>query len=123
VAIGFVVVAQRGLQLVVERVAGFLVPEQVVARERLGIGDGGVQVEAAVGVDAQALAVLQDGQHRVDAAQVVVQRRAADLHLHHRVAAIEVLAHLVLQLAVVLARVVVAAGGIDEHLAVGVPSP
>ena len=66
----------------------------------------GVEIEAAVGVDAELLAVLQHAQDRVDAAQVFVQRRAADLLLDHRVAAIDVAAHLVLELAVVLARVV-----------------
>src|SRR3954470_8835720 len=35
-----VVVAQRGLQLEVERVARLFVPEQVVLREGLGVGDG-----------------------------------------------------------------------------------
>ena len=54
-----VVVAQRGLQLEVERITGLLVPEQVVLRQRLGVRDCGVEIETAVGVDAEFLAVLQ----------------------------------------------------------------
>ena len=51
------------------RVAGFLVPEQIVLRQRLGIGDGRVEIEAAVGIDRQLwpAAAPHDG---VDAAQV-----------------------------------------------------
>jgi len=47
------------------------------------------------------------------------ERGAADLFLHHRVAAVDVALHLVLQLLVVLPRVVVAAGGVDKDLAPG----
>ena len=53
-------------------------------------------------------------QHRLDPALVLVDRGAADLHLHDVVAAVEVAAHLGPQRRVVLARVVVAAGGVDE---------
>ena len=118
-----VVVAQRGLQLEVQRIARLLVPEQVVLRQRLGVGDRGVEVEAAVGVDAQLLAVLQHPQDGIDAPQVFVERCAADLLLDHRVAAVDVAAHLVLELAVVLAGVVVAAGRVDEDLRFGLPLP
>jgi hypothetical protein len=45
-------------------------------------------------------------------------RRAADLHLHHGVAAIEIAAHLRAQREV-LAGIVVAAGGIDEDARIG----
>ena len=58
-------------------------------------------------------------EHRLDALQVVGERRAADLHLHHRVAAVEVAPHLVLELGNVLAGVVVAAGGVDEDARIG----
>jgi hypothetical protein len=111
-------VAQRRLQLEVERVARLLVPEQVVPRERLRVGDRGVEVEAAVGIDAEPLAIAQHAEDRVDPAQVLVERCAADLLLDDGVAAVEVALHLVLELAVVLARVVVAAGGVDEHAAI-----
>ena len=59
--------------------------------------------------------------HRLDAAAVLVERRAADLHLHHRVAGIEMALHLVAQFRDALARRVPAAADIDEafvqHLA------
>jgi hypothetical protein len=45
-------VRELGLEREVERIAGFLVPEQVVVRERLGVLDRSLQVEAAVGVTA-----------------------------------------------------------------------
>ncbi len=111
--------AQRRLQFEVQGVAWFFVPEQVVLRQRLGVRDRGVEVEAAVGVDRQFLAILQHAEDRVDAAQVFVQRGTTDFLLHHRVAAVDVAAHFVLQLCVVLARVVIAAGRVDEDVAVG----
>ena len=46
---------------------------------------------------------------------VLVERRAADLHLHHRVAGIEMALHLVLQFLDALAGRVPAAADIDEH--------
>ena len=79
----------------------------------------GLEIEAAVGVDRELRLGADLGEHRLDAAAVLVDRGAADLHLHDRVAAVEVAAHLVLQRRVVLARVVVAAGGVDEDLGVG----
>ena len=59
------------------------------------------------------------GQHGFDAAAVLGERRAADLHLDDGVAAVEIAAHLGAQRRVVLAGIVVAAGGIDEDARVG----
>ena len=42
---------ERGLQMVVERIAGFLVPEQRIVAQHLGVGDRGLEIEAAVGID------------------------------------------------------------------------
>ncbi len=79
----------------------------------------GLEIEAAVGVDGE-LRVLADLlQHRLDARAVVVDRRAADLHLHDVVAAIEIAAHLGAQRRQILAGIVVAAGRIDEHARIG----
>ena len=44
---------ERGLQRVVERIARLLVPEQRIVPQHLGVGDGGLEVEAAVGVDGE----------------------------------------------------------------------
>ena len=63
-------VAQRGLQFKVERIARLFVPEQVVLRQRLRVLNRGVQIEAAVGVHRELLAVLQHRQDRIDAAQI-----------------------------------------------------
>ena len=46
--------AERRLERVVERVAGLLVPEQRIVPQHPGIGDGGLEVEAAVGVHGEA---------------------------------------------------------------------
>ena len=59
------------------------------------------------------------GEHGLDAGAVFVERGAADLHFNDGVAAVEVAAHLGAQGGVVLARVVVAAGGVDEDTRVG----
>src|SRR5215218_935970 len=57
--------AQSGLQLVVERVSRLLIPAQAIGRQRVAIGNGGLQIEATVGIDSQVRAVsvhhLQDG--------------------------------------------------------------
>src|SRR6516165_6319217 len=45
-----VVIAQNRLQLEIQRIAGLLVPEQIILGERLSVGDGGIQIETAVGV-------------------------------------------------------------------------
>src|SRR5712692_4522091 len=119
-----VLARQLRLQVVVERIARFLVPEEAVARERTRVGKGGGQVEAAVRVHRQGRPLAYDLQGGVDAAEVLVEARSADLQLHHRIAAVQVALHLALELRVVLARVVVAARRIDEdrlvHAAVAV---
>jgi hypothetical protein len=60
-----------GVQRVVERVDRLLVPEQVVGRQRLGVRQRGVPVEAAVGVHRQALRGLEQGQ------QAPIRRRSS----------------------------------------------
>src|SRR5450631_1080615 len=110
-----VVRGERGLQLVVQGIARLLVPEEVVARERLCVRDRGVEVEASVGVDREALSRAENPEHGLDAALVLGERGAPDLHLHDTVAALEVARHLALELVVVLARIVIAAGRVDEH--------
>ena len=57
-AIGLVVMFRElGLQLEIERIAGLLVPEEIVWRERLRIVDRGLEIEAAIGVDREAAAL------------------------------------------------------------------
>ncbi len=63
--------------------------------------------------------ILQDFHDRVDASQVLVQRCATDLLFHHRVPPVDVAAHLILKLAVILAWVVVATGRVNEYFVVG----
>jgi hypothetical protein len=53
---------------------------------------------------------------RLHPAQVLVERQAADLHLHHGVAGIEMAAHLVLQVRHGLAGPVPAAADVAKHL-------
>jgi transglutaminase-like putative cysteine protease len=115
---GGVEFGERGLQRVVQRITGFFIPEERVVAEDLGVGDGGLEVEAAVGVDRE-LGGPDFGKDGFDAGAVLVDRGAADLHFDDRVAAVEVAAHLGAEGGVVLAGVVVAAGGVDEHSRVG----
>ncbi len=109
-----VVLGEHSLQLIVERIAGLLVPTQPIGRERIGVGQSGRQVEASIGVDRELVGRTEDRKDGFDAPDVLGQRRAADLHLDDRVPAIEIALHLVLQRAVVLVGIVIAAGGVDE---------
>jgi hypothetical protein len=65
------VLGERGLQREVERIARFLVPEEVVLRERLRVCDRGGEVEAAVRVHGEARAARQHREHRLDAPAVL----------------------------------------------------
>jgi RNA polymerase sigma factor RpoD-like protein len=110
---------QTGLQFVVERVSRFLIPEQRVLRQGLAIRQRCRQVEAAIRIHGQLLARLQHGQHCLDAFDIPRQRRATDLHLHYRVAALDVAGHLGAQAIEALARVVIAACSVDKDPGVG----
>ena len=57
---------QRGVQQVIERIAGFFVPEEVVRLKRLGIVQRLLEVEAAVGIHRQRLPIADDSQHRLN---------------------------------------------------------
>ena len=112
-------VRDGGLEGIVERIADLLIPEQRVLAQHLGIGDAGLEIEATVGIDGE-LGIGPDLlEHGLDAAAVLANRRAADLHLHDVVAAVQVAAHFRLQRGVVLAGIVVAAGSVDEDPRVG----
>ena len=78
----------------VERIARFLEPEDRMTREHLRVRDGGVEVEAPVGVHRKLCAIADFVEHGCDATFVVIDARAADLHLDDRIAAIDVAAHL-----------------------------
>ena len=107
--------AQHGVGLVVERIDRLLEPAQPIGLHGPRVGQRGVEVEAAVGIDGEVLAAAGDLEHPLDALEVVGQRRAADLHLQEAVAELAAAAHLVLQALLLLAGVVVAAAGIDQH--------
>ena len=115
-----VVLRQLGLQREVERVAGFLVPEQAVGLERLGVGD------ARSRRSKRPLASTASRLPAPTTSSTASMRRRSSASdappifiLTTRVAEVEVAAHLVLQRRQVLAGVVVAAGGVDEDLVVG----
>ena len=67
--------------------------------------------------------IAHDLDHGLDPPHVVGQAVAADLELHVRVAEVEIAPHLVLQGSHVLARIVVAARGIDPDRLVRLPAP
>src|SRR3546814_6468539 len=89
--------AEFGLKREIQRVTRLLVPAQAVRLQHLRIGDGGLQVVAAVGVDRQRLPVADHLQHRLDPTPILVDRPAADLHLHRAVAHAEIAPHHLLE--------------------------
>ncbi len=82
-------VGDLGKQREIERIARLLEPAQ---RERLKparIGQRLVAAEFRIGIDRKLAAARQDRFHRLDAGEIVGKRHAADFHLHHGVAGIE----------------------------------
>ena len=111
-------ITKGGLQCVVERVTGFFVPEERIGAQHFCVGDRGLQIKPAIRIDRQTANAAQFSQHRLDTRAVFIDGGAADFHLHHGVAAVEVAAHFAAQGRHVFAGVVVAAGRIDKHLGV-----
>ena len=85
---------KRRLQMKVERVARFLVPEQRIVAQHLGIRDRRFEIEAPVRIHRELCGAADFSKRRLDAVAVLVERRPADLHLHDGVAALEIAAHL-----------------------------
>ena len=85
---------ERGLQRKVERVARLLVPEERIVAQHLGVGDRGLEIEAAIGVHGELGGRADLSEHRLDTLAVVGEFRAADLHLDDGVPAVQVAAHL-----------------------------
>ncbi len=102
-------------QLVVERIARLLVPAEAVSGHCLAVGNRGGRVEAAIGVDREPPGIADHGERRLDPAQVLLERRPADLHLERGVAHAGIGLHLVLEAAEAVLGIVVSAGGIDRH--------
>lgn len=63
---------ERSLQRVVEGIAGLLVPEQRIIAQHLGVGDRGLQIEAAVGIDRKLCVLADFPQHGLDAPGIVL---------------------------------------------------
>src|SRR6266481_3830848 len=61
---------QRRLELEIERIAGLLVPEQRIFAQHLGVGDRGLKVEPAVGVDGELRLAADFLEHGLDALAV-----------------------------------------------------
>src|SRR5687767_6008344 len=79
--------------------------------------------EASVHIDAELARVaaeyLDDG---LDALEVLFERHEPDLHLHGRIATVEIGAHFLLELPHPFPRVVISSGGVDPSLRVGLPA-
>src|SRR5229473_4938979 len=106
---------QRSLQLEIEGIASLLIPEQRIVAQHPGVRDRGLKIEPAVGVDGEPRLAPDLFQNSLDTHTVLRDRRAADLHLDDIVTAIEIAAHLAAQHRQALARVIIAAGGVDEY--------
>ena len=105
-----------GQQRIIERIARLLEPAQVESPQAARISERIVAEKFRIGVDRQRAALRQDRFHRLDAGEIVGQRQAADFHLQHGIAGIEMAAHLVEQILRGLARRVPAGADIAEHL-------
>ena len=111
-------IRELGLQLIVQRITWFLKPTQPVRGECLRIGDGILQVKAAVCIHRQLVRTLQDFEYGFYAPQVLRERRSTDFHLHHGISKIKIPLHFILQGRQVFLRIVVATRGIDENFVV-----
>ncbi|MNW51628.1 hypothetical protein D3C74_291170 [compost metagenome] len=112
-----VVLGQRGVQRVVQRIADFFVPEQIVLIDGLAVFQRGFEIEFSVDIHHQAGSVtIEDFQDSFDALDVIGEVSATDFHLDDVVACVQESAHLVLQVFQCLARGIVAAGGVDKDV-------
>ena len=87
-----------GQKRVIERIARLLEPAQAERPQAARISERVVADKFRIGVDRKLAALRQDRFDRLDAGEIVGQRHAADLHLHHRIAGVEMASHLVLQI-------------------------
>ena len=94
-----------GEQRKIERIARLLEPAQAERRERLGVAQAPRRDRICeLASTASRAPEPTTSSTASSAAKVLVERHAADLHLHHRVAGVEMAAHLVLQVLDGLAR-------------------
>src|SRR5579862_5927748 len=105
-----------GEQREVERVARLLEPAEPKRFESSRVGQRLIAAEFGVGVDRELAATRQERFHRLDAGEIVSELHAADFHLEHRIAGIEMAAHLVLQILRGLAWRVPARAHVAKHL-------
>src|SRR5262249_56180053 len=108
-----------GKERKVERIARLLEPTQLEWRKRTRIGERLRARELRIGIDRKLGAVAEDLLHRLDPAYVVGERQAADLHLHHGIAGVEMAAHFLLPVVPGLAWTAPAAADVAQHLVGG----
>src|SRR6476469_5480321 len=82
----------------------------------MSVTQGFSAIEFAICIDGQMIAGTGDFEHGLQPAQVLLEWQAADLHLQHCIAGVEMPAHLVLQVLDCLARPIPAAAHVAEHL-------
>src|SRR5579859_673517 len=106
------------LQSVVEGITRLLVPKQTVGSKRARIFNSFGKIEASISIYGKLAWALQQLQHCFNSFEVLGEWHATNLDLDRGVALVEIALHLRFQRCDVLARIVVAAGGIDEYLSV-----
>ena len=116
-----VVIGELSLQCVIERVARLLIPEEVILRQLLCVGNGSGQIKTTIGVNGQSLTGAEQFEHGLDTLAIFCERGAPDFLLDHRIAAVEVTLHFARQAFEPLPGPVIAARRIDEHLAIRLP--
>ncbi|MCY1450111.1 hypothetical protein D9M71_668930 [compost metagenome] len=69
----FIVICQFSLQCVVQRIANFFVPEEVVLFDGFRVRNACLQIEAAIGIDRQSTTVPYHFKYRLDTTDIFVQ--------------------------------------------------
>ena len=109
-------VGDLGKQRKIQRIARLLEPAQPERREAARISQRLVTAEFRIGIDRKLSAARQNRFHRLDPRQIVGELHAADFHLHHGVAGIEMTLHLVGQIPGGFAGRIPAAADIAKNL-------
>src|SRR5262245_15264683 len=111
-----VVRRKLGKKREIERIARLLEPTQIEGDKRPSIAERLIATEFAVRIDGEIVSRPDDFEHGLKPAHIVLKGKAADFHLDHRIAGVEMMPHLVLKVAGGLTRPVPAAADIAENL-------
>ncbi|MNT38293.1 hypothetical protein D3C72_1744790 [compost metagenome] len=69
----FIVICKFSLECIVQRIANFFVPEEVVLFDGFRVRNARLQIEAAIGIDRQSTTVPYHFKYRLDTTDIFVQ--------------------------------------------------